>query len=222
MMRAIVATASIGCAPTLVSPESISASAPSSTAFATSLASARVGRDIAIIDSSIWVATMTGFAELARQRDRALLHQRDLLERQLHAEVAARDHDPVERLDDLLEVLDRLRLLDLRETGRRMPTSSMIAWTGSMSSAVRTNDSAIRSTPSRSAQRRSSMSFSVSAGTLTATPGRLMPLLSESMPPSITRRGDADVASTVDGLERDPAVVDEDAVAGVHVAGQAR
>ena len=35
---------------------------PSSTAFATSDASARVGRELVIIESSIWVATMTGFA----------------------------------------------------------------------------------------------------------------------------------------------------------------
>ena len=34
---------------------------PSSTAFATSLASARVGSGEWIIDSSIWVAVMTGF-----------------------------------------------------------------------------------------------------------------------------------------------------------------
>ncbi len=40
----------------------MSASAPSSTALATSDASARVGREAPIIDSSIWVATMTGLA----------------------------------------------------------------------------------------------------------------------------------------------------------------
>jgi hypothetical protein len=40
----------------------MTASAPSSTALATSDASARVGRGALIIDSSIWVATMTGFA----------------------------------------------------------------------------------------------------------------------------------------------------------------
>ena len=62
MMRAIVLTASIGYLPTEVSPDSITASAPSSTALATSDASARVGRECSIIDSSIWVATMTGLA----------------------------------------------------------------------------------------------------------------------------------------------------------------
>ncbi len=62
MIRAIVSTVVIGCSPTLVSPDSITASAPSSTALATSLVSARVGDGELIIDSSIWVATMTGFA----------------------------------------------------------------------------------------------------------------------------------------------------------------
>ena len=62
MIRAIVSTVSTGYSPTLVSPDSITASAPSSTALATSEASARVGRGVEIIDSSIWVATMTGFA----------------------------------------------------------------------------------------------------------------------------------------------------------------
>ena len=62
MIRAIVRTASIGYSPTLVSPESMTASAPSRTAFAQSEASARVGRGLVIIDSSTCVATMTGLA----------------------------------------------------------------------------------------------------------------------------------------------------------------
>ncbi len=42
------------------------------------------------------------------------------------------------------------------------------------------------SQPIRSANRRSSTSFSARAGTLTAAPGRLMPLWSEMTPPSMT------------------------------------
>ena len=60
IIRLIVDTTSAGCSPILVSPESINASAPSSTALATSLASARVGLDKVIIESSICVATITG------------------------------------------------------------------------------------------------------------------------------------------------------------------
>ena len=46
-----------------------------------------------------------------------------------------------------------------------------------MSDAFLTNERAIMSTPSRIPQRRSSSSFSLNAGTFTATPGRLIPLL---------------------------------------------
>ncbi len=55
-------TVSIGYAPTLDSAESMTASAPSRIALATSEASARVGRELVIIDSIIWVATITGLA----------------------------------------------------------------------------------------------------------------------------------------------------------------
>lgn len=57
-IRAIVRTASTAYVPTLVSPESITASMPSMTALATPEASARVGRELSIIESGIRVATM--------------------------------------------------------------------------------------------------------------------------------------------------------------------
>ena len=52
----------MGYSPTLVSPDSITASAPSSTALRDvgGLGAGRRGAEI--IDSSIWVATMTGLA----------------------------------------------------------------------------------------------------------------------------------------------------------------
>lgn len=55
-----VTTAWYGLAPTVVSADSMSASAPSNTAAATSEASAHVGRGWVIIDSGIWVAMITG------------------------------------------------------------------------------------------------------------------------------------------------------------------
>jgi hypothetical protein len=60
MMRAIISTTSGGWFPVAVSCESITASVPSNTAVATSLASARVGRVSVTIDWSISVATITG------------------------------------------------------------------------------------------------------------------------------------------------------------------
>ena len=59
-MRFIVATASTGYCPAADSADSITASAPSKIAVATSDTSARVGTGLVIIDSSIWVATTTG------------------------------------------------------------------------------------------------------------------------------------------------------------------
>ena len=81
--------------------------------MATSDASARVGAGAAIMLSSICVATTTGLPARARSADQALLLQRHLLGRQLHAEVAARHHHAVGERQDRVESLDRLRLFHL-------------------------------------------------------------------------------------------------------------
>ena len=57
----MISTDSRGYAPAAVSPLSMTQSVPSRTAFATSVASARVGLGAAIMESSICVAVMTGF-----------------------------------------------------------------------------------------------------------------------------------------------------------------
>ena len=62
-MRSIVATTATGSWPIAVSALSITALAPSSTALATSVTSARVGTWECVIDSSICVATTTGRAK---------------------------------------------------------------------------------------------------------------------------------------------------------------
>ena len=74
----------------------------------------------------------------------------------------------------------------LAMTGTRRPTRSMISCTSSMSAGERTNDSATRSTPTFSANSRSSMSFSDNAGTETFMPGSDRPLLLLTGPPSVT------------------------------------
>ena len=60
-VSAMVRTASRGYLPDAVSPESMTQEVPSNTAFATSETSARVGLGFLIMESSIWVAVMTGF-----------------------------------------------------------------------------------------------------------------------------------------------------------------
>jgi hypothetical protein len=57
---ASIVTDSSGNLPMADSPESMTQSVPSRIAFATSVASARVGRRLVTIDSSICVAVMTG------------------------------------------------------------------------------------------------------------------------------------------------------------------
>ena len=56
----MVCRASTGYLPEAVSPESMTQEVPSNTALATSETSARVGRGLRIMESSIWVAVMTG------------------------------------------------------------------------------------------------------------------------------------------------------------------
>src|SRR6185312_14566833 len=92
-MRFIAAIVSTGYWPEADSAESITASVPSRTAFATSETSARVGTGLEIIDSIRRVA-------------------------HLDREVAARHHDAVARVHDVLERRDRLRALDLRDQHR--------------------------------------------------------------------------------------------------------
>ena len=97
-MRAIwsiIATASTGYSPIAVSCESISADEPSRTAFATSLASARVGSGSCTIVSSICVAVITGRPRSSECRMISLLEQRYLRRADLDTEIAARDHDRV-------------------------------------------------------------------------------------------------------------------------------
>ena len=67
-MRSIMLTASNGYWPAAVSADSITASAPSNTAVATSEASARVGAGAVIMLSSICVATTTGLPSCRASR----------------------------------------------------------------------------------------------------------------------------------------------------------
>ena len=187
MMRAMVSTEAIAYSPTLVSPESMSASAPSSTAFATSLASARVG--LRVVDHRV-------------QHLRGHDHRLAVLARGPHARASAaaapaRAGSP--------------------RPGRRAPPSRpsnarMIGPSRSTASGfsilrddgqprararpsprarrprprrARTNDSADHVHAQRQARSAGPRGPSRSCdGALTCTPGRLMPLWSETRPPS--------------------------------------
>ena len=88
--------------------------------MATSLTSARVGVGEVIIDSSICVATTTGLPNWRAHGDDPVLQRRHLLGRKLDAKVAARDHHRVGERDDVVEPVDRRRLLDLGEQRRAL------------------------------------------------------------------------------------------------------
>jgi hypothetical protein len=86
--------------------------------LAQSDASARVGPRVADHGFEHLGGDDDGLGPLPGEFDGALLHFGDLLEGHLHAEVAAGDHDEVERGDDLVQVLDGLGLLDLGDDGQ--------------------------------------------------------------------------------------------------------
>ena len=101
-MRFMVATASTGYWPDADSADSMTASAPSKIAVATSETSARVGTGLVIIDSSICVATIDRLAGAAAGARHLLLHAGDFLQRHLDAEIAARHHQRVGEVENVV------------------------------------------------------------------------------------------------------------------------
>ena len=65
------------------------------------------------MESSIWVAVITGLARQVTFADDHLLDVRNLLSRNLHAHVAAGYHDAVAGLDDGIQIFNTLCVLDL-------------------------------------------------------------------------------------------------------------
>ena len=140
MIASSVCTARAGNAPTAVSPASMIASTPSSTALAASLTSARVGRASCVIDSSTCVATMTGMPRRRALRDDLLLRPRHALERHLESEIAARHHDRVARRQDLVEMFERLRPFELGDQRNVGAACSIISCRACRRSAARLHE----------------------------------------------------------------------------------
>ena len=89
------------------------ASTPSSTACAASVTSARVGRGDVAHRLEDLGREDDRHAALTSRADQAFLHGGHGLERYFDAEIAARDHQPVGDLENLVDVLDGLRLFNL-------------------------------------------------------------------------------------------------------------
>mmetsp|Transcript_62233 Transcript_62233/g.173879 ORF Transcript_62233/g.173879 Transcript_62233/m.173879 type:complete len:222 (+) Transcript_62233:88-753(+) len=186
-MRRMIVTAFSGKAPAAVSPESMTQSVPSKTALATSFASARVGRGRVVMDSSICVAVMTGLpARLhlaiiifcARKTFSGGISMpkspRATMMPPLSWAIASKFFRP-----SSFSILEMIRM-----PRPRKPSVSRMYLT---SSALCTNDAAMKSTPCGMANlMRSCLSFSCSTGKSTFTPGRLQFFLSPSLQSFIT------------------------------------
>ena len=102
------------------------------------------------------------------------------------------------------------------------PACSISARRSRTSAGERTNDSATKSTPSSSANSRSAVSFRVSDGIGSGTPGRLTPLCEVTTPADDRPRSCARPRSTVADAQADEAVVDQDVVARLRARRRSR
>ena len=111
------ATDSIGYSPTAVSPRASPRSSRRGSRSRRRSPPLEWALEAWIIDSSICVAVITGFPRSSALDD-LLLEERHAAGLDLHAEVAARDHDRVRLLEHVVEGVDGLGLLDLGDDPR--------------------------------------------------------------------------------------------------------
>ena len=166
------------------------ASLPSSTALATSLASARVGRGLRIIESSIWVAVMTGLS-VSMQRAMIIfwiIGTASGLVSMPRSPRATMMPSEAWMISSIFSTASGFSILEMigvsRPIGARLWTTLRRA---SISVAARTKLSAIQSAWCCSANSTSSWSFSVIEGMKRLVWGMFMPLRSWRMPPTMTR-----------------------------------
>ena len=187
-MASSVLTAFTGNLPIEVSPASMMASTPSSTACAASVTSARVGRGASLIDSSTCVARITGTprrraAETIRFCTAGRVSIGNSTPRSPRATITA---SASARMSSIASTALGFSIFATMGS-KGAPAAIAAARAARTSSADCTKLSAAKSTPIAIPARRSPRSFGVSAATGTRTPGRLMPLCASSMPPLTTR-----------------------------------
>ena len=180
----MVATASTGYLPAADSADSITASAPSKMAVATSDTSARVGTGLLIIDSSICVATTTGLP--ARRAARVI----DFWMPGTRSSGISTPRSP--RATISASVMSRISSSRVTACGFSILAITaarprVIFLASAMSSGRWMKESAIQSTSASSAASRSERSFCASAENGIVVSGRLTPLRSDRLPPTSTR-----------------------------------
>ncbi len=80
-------------------------SVPSRMAFATSVDSARVGRLFSVIDSSIWVAVITGFPNILALSHELLLDNGDLFNWYFNTEVPTGNHYAIGNFQNIINIV---------------------------------------------------------------------------------------------------------------------
>ncbi|GAA2880097.1 hypothetical protein GCM10020220_082540 [Nonomuraea rubra] len=156
---------------------------------------------------------------LAAELDDPPLHDRDLLQRQLDAEVAAGDHDAVERLDDVGEAVDGLRLLDLGE--QREADGLLLHDVAHHVGVGRAADEGQGDHVEAGAQRPAQVGLVLVGERRGAdVDARQVEALVVGDHAADDDAGDDALAVDAGGLQHEAAVVDEDRVTGADVLGQ--
>ena len=194
-------------------------SAPSRTAFATSVASARVGLGARIIDSSICVATIAGVDAARAARSRSFWRSgiSSIGSSTPRSPRATITTSVTRRI--VVDLLHRGLRLDLRhDRHRAVPIS---ARSSLMSCGPRTNDCATRSTP-RSSARGESLPVALGDRRQAETFGGDVHPLAGADRAAAHAFGPHRVAVDLRHRQLDGSVRQQDAVAGPHVARQIR
>ena len=195
----MAATTSTGYLPTAVSADSMTASVPSSTALATSKTSARVGIELLIMDSIIWVAVMTR---------RSILRALEMSDFWIPISCASPTSTPRSPRATIMPDAARSMLLRVSSSATtsarsilamiagfsRCCASNSLVWV--ISPALETNDTATKSGRTSARLLMSVRSLAVRAGAASPPPRRLMPLREPSLPPTTTVQSTALVSTS--------------------------
>jgi hypothetical protein len=168
---------------------------PSITALATSETSARVGIGSWIMDSIIWVAVITTRFN-ARATRMMFFCAPGTSAKPISTPRSPRATITTSLARAISSIRSTASARSILATSRaRLPAACTRRRASSMSAAARGNDTARKSRSSSAAARISSRSLSVSAPAESPPPCRLMPLASDSSPPTRTRHSTREPAT---------------------------
>ena len=182
----MVSTTKVGYEPVAVSPLSITASAPSSTALATSLTSLLFGLVRSSMLSIICVATITGLALCIHLRMISFCMMGTC------SMGTSTPKSPLATITPSLSIIISRRFFNasgisiLAITFILLSLSFIIFFSSTISIVFLTNDNATQSNFCSMIKSRSIKSFSVKEGMVSSLSGRFTPFLGVSIPPRVT------------------------------------